>query len=101
MGAMNRGSLQAAQGHYQTAGDSFSEVLQLESNHIAATNNRAVCLVYECQLTKAIHLLEDFIAVDPSRHLTEIIVHTLSNLYDLHSISGAKKKAHLIQLVAE
>ena len=68
---------------------------------MAATNNKAVCLVYECQLTKAIHLLEDFIASDPSQHLTEIIVHTLTNLYDLHSIAGAEKKARLIQLVAE
>ena len=58
-------------------------------------------MVYMCQLTKAVHLLEDFIAQDPASNLCESIVQNLTCLYDVQSSAGAEKKAHLMKLVAQ
>lgn len=97
----NRGTLEVGKGNYKEASTHFANVLGALPNHLSAANNQAVCLVYMCRLTKAIHLLEDTIARDPANNLSEVIVQNLSCLYDLQSNSGGEKKANLMKLVAQ
>lgn len=52
-----RGYLALALDQYTIAIDHFQAVLELEPSHVIAANNKAVCLLYTCDLTGAIRLL--------------------------------------------
>jgi len=101
VGELNRGLLLVAQGKHVEAIGRFQAVLQVEPYHVAATNNQAICLLYSCQLIKAMHVLEDLIQADPVRHINESVVFNLCSLYDLYSDMNVDKKTTLMKLVAQ
>lgn len=93
--------MEVGKGNYSGASEYFAKILESSPSNLAAANNQAVCLVYMCKLTQAIHLLEDIIGNDPVSNLSEVIVQNLICLYELHSNSGAEKKTFLMKLVAQ
>lgn len=89
----NSGHLKFAYGQYVDASKEFSYILSnLDPLNINAANNKAICLLYMCELTKAIETLEEFIRQDPSETLDENLVYNLCTMYDLESTESNEKK---------
>jgi len=105
---MNRGFLALSLNQFTTAIDHFQEVIDITSTDpqhhhesLVAANNKAICLLYTCDLTQAISLLEDLIHQDPERNLNETVVFNLCTLYDLKSDSSIEKKKALMTLIGK
>jgi len=98
---MNRGYLALSMDQYTVAIDNFQLALDLDPNNIAACNNKAISLLYTCELGKAITVLEELIKKDPEKNLNETVVFNLCTLYDLKSDSSTEKKRNLMNLVAK
>jgi lipoprotein NlpI len=98
---MNRGYLSLAMDQYNTAVENFQAVLNVDSNNIVAANNKAICLLYKCDMTGATNMLEEIIRRDPERNLNETIVFNLCTLYDLKSDNSTEKKKSIMNLVAK
>ncbi|KAG2374966.1 hypothetical protein C9374_010340 [Naegleria lovaniensis] len=89
----NNGYMKFALGYYADACKDFDFILkELDPFCVNAANNKAICELYMCELTKAIETLEEFIRQDPSRTLEETLVHNLCILYDLESTESNEKK---------
>lgn len=65
-----------------------------------AANNKAICLLYTCDLSRAISCLEELISRDPEKHLHEVIVFNLCTMYDLKSDNSHEKKRTLMSLIS-
>jgi len=100
MALMNRGFLAVANNRYQDAVDCFDQIINLDSNNVAAINNRAVCYLYCEKLSTAISTLEDQLRKDPS-NISESIIFNLVTLYDLASEDIKSKKQLLSKLVTK
>jgi len=98
---MNRGYLSLAQEQYKAAIESFEGVLKIQPQNIAAANNRSVCWLYTCELSKAISSLEEIIQKDPENNLDESLIFNLCTMYDLASDRSADKKKNIMGLVAK
>ena len=77
----------------------------LEPLHVLyaeAINNMALCALYTCRLSEALHLMETLVREDPTAFLTERVAFNLCTLYELgaDSASSAKKK-RMLQLIAK
>lgn len=70
---LNRGYAKFATGQYLPAYEQFQQVLKLDPCNVSAANNRAITLLYTCNLTKAIESLEEFIRTDPNKVTTVIM----------------------------
>jgi hypothetical protein len=77
---------------YTAAIKHFSAVLELEPNNLIATNNKAVCYLYTCELSASIAILEECITKAPERNLNETVVFNLCTLYGLVETTHEKKK---------
>lgn len=89
----NSGYMKFALGYYADACKDFDFILkELDPFCVNAANNKAICELYMCELTKAIETLEDFIRQDPSKTLEETLVYNLCTLYDLESTESNEKK---------
>lgn len=66
-----------------------------------AANNKAICHLYTCDLTKAISFLEEVIRKDPEKNLNETLIFNLCTLYDLKSDNSVDKKKSIMALVAK
>ncbi len=86
---------------YNAAIDHFQGVLDLDPNNLVAANNKAICLLYKCELSRAIAVLEELIRKDPERNLHETVVFNLCTLYDLKSDTSTDKKRGIMNLVAK
>jgi len=98
---MNRGYIALAVDQYTIAIDHFQAALDLDPNNIIAANNRAICLLYTCDLTRAISSLEELIRKDPEKNLDETLVYNLCTLYDLNSEGSAEKKKSIMSLASK
>ncbi len=98
---MNRGYLSLSMDQYNNAVENFQAVLNLDANNIVAANNKAICLLYKCEMTEATNILEEIIKRDPERNLHETIVFNLCTLYDLASDNSTEKKKSIMNLVAK
>ena len=98
---MNRGYLSLAMDQYNTAVENFQAVLNVDPNNIVAANNKAICLLYKCDMTGATNILEEIIRRDPERNLHETIVFNLCTLYDLKSDNSTEKKKSIMSLVGK
>jgi len=98
---MNKGYLQLALEQYQSAIEAFEGVLKIRPNNIAAANNRSICWLYTCELSRAIASLEEVIQSNPENNLDESLVFNLCTLYDLASDRSAEKKKNIMGLVAK
>jgi hypothetical protein len=98
---MNRGYLHLSTEQYKLAIESFESVLKIQPSNIAAANNRSVCWLYTCDLSKAILSLEEIIQRDPENNLDESLIFNLCTLYDLASDRSADKKKNIMALVAK
>jgi Tfp pilus assembly protein PilF len=100
---MNAGLLLFAQGQYELAIVQFDAILAAAGNvensfSVAATNNKAVCLLFTKQLGQAVALLDQKLHSKPAMYLEEVFVCNLGTLLDLHSEKPAEKKAEIQQL---
>jgi len=77
---MNRGYWFLATEEYKAAIESFDMVLKLQPSNIAAANNRSVCWLYTCDLSRAISSLEEIIQRDPENNLDESLIFNLCTL---------------------
>ncbi len=102
LGSMSAGLLHFAQSEYDKAMECFERVMQAtESAYaVAATNNMAVCLLFTRNLSGAVALLEQQLAVKPAQFLEEVFVSNLCTLLDLYSEKPAEKKAEIAKLAA-
>jgi len=96
---MNRGYLALALDQYTTAIDHFQAVLDKDPSNLVAVNNKAICLLYTCELGRAISTLEDLIRKDPQKNLHEVLVFNLCTLYDLKSENSQEKKKSIMSLI--
>jgi tetratricopeptide (TPR) repeat protein len=101
--SMNRGFLAFSLNQYSTAMNHFQLVIDkgLYPSNIIAANNKAICLLYSCELTHAITLLENLIKQNPELNLREPIVFNLCTLYDLKSENSQEKKKYILNLVTK
>lgn len=98
---MNAGLLSFAQGQYELAMGQFDAIIAAGGENsflVAATNNKAVCLLFLKQLGQAVTLLDQKLHSKPSMYLEEVFVCNLGTLLDLHSEKPAEKKAEIQQL---
>lgn len=98
---MNNGYLSLAMEQYTTAIDHFQAALEIDPSYIPAANNKAVCLLYTSDLSRAITTLEDIIKRNPENNLNEPIVFNLCTLYDLKSDNSIEKKKQLMAIAAK
>jgi tetratricopeptide (TPR) repeat protein len=98
---MCRGYLALALDQYSTAIEHFSAVLEREPSNLAAANNKAICLLYTCDLSRAVSTLEDVIRRNPELNLNETLVFNLSTLYDLQSDNSQEKKKVIMSLASK
>ena len=75
-------------------------MLELDPTHAVAANNRAVCLLYSCQLQQAINSLEGFLKADPRNRTHQSLVANLAALYQMTD-GAATAKQGLERLVLE
>lgn len=83
---------------YEEAVNAFQAVLSLDPNNVVAINNRAICWLYLCQLSRAVQSLEEAIVREPAA-LTETLVFNLCTLYELASERSGDKKREVWRLV--
>lgn len=86
---------------FSIAIEHFQNVLGLDPDNVIAANNRAVCMLYTCDLTRAITSLEELIRRDPEKNLQETVVFNLCTLYDLKAENNTEKKKNIMTLVAK
>ena len=100
--AMNEGLLLVAKNDYEAALERFEAVLAMGETEmaVAATNNKAVCLLFTRRLGEAVALLEGRLMSKPGQFLEEVFVSNLCTLLDLHSEKPAEKKAEIAKLAA-
>jgi len=98
---MNKGYLHLGLEQYKLAIEAFEGVLKIRPNNIAAANNRSICWLYTCELSRAIASLEEVIQNNPENNLDESLVFNLCTLYDLASDRSADKKKNIMGLVAK
>eukprot|EP01119_Soliformovum_irregulare_P022310 TRINITY_DN7614_c0_g1_i1.p1 TRINITY_DN7614_c0_g1~~TRINITY_DN7614_c0_g1_i1.p1 ORF type:complete len:443 (-),score=102.42 TRINITY_DN7614_c0_g1_i1:39-1367(-) len=98
---MNSGYISLASDQFTTAIQHFQAVIEKNPKDLAATNNKAICLLYTCDLSGAIATLEDLIKKDPEESLHEVIVFNLCTLYDLKSDNNADKKKAVMSVAAK
>ena len=98
---LNRGYVALTLDQFTTAIDHFQKVLDMDSGNVVAANNRAICLLYTCDLTRAISSLEEFIFKSPETNLNETLIFNLCTLYDLKSDNSPEKKKHILSLVGK
>lgn len=96
---LNRGYLYFGKGRYSAAYDEFDEVLKKSPSNLTAANNRAICLLYTKNLTKAILSIEEVIRNDPLNTLDETLIFNLCTMYDLEAEDSGKKKNLLKNLI--
>eukprot|EP01117_Protostelium_nocturnum_P003622 TRINITY_DN1489_c0_g2_i1.p1 TRINITY_DN1489_c0_g2~~TRINITY_DN1489_c0_g2_i1.p1 ORF type:complete len:427 (-),score=187.89 TRINITY_DN1489_c0_g2_i1:419-1699(-) len=99
--SMNKGFLALALNQFTIAIDHFQQVLVKNPKDVTAANNKAVCLLYTCNLSHAISSLEDFVFRDPENNLNESLVFNLCTLYDLKSENSLEKKKNILALVGK
>lgn len=100
--AMNFGLLNFAVGEFDKAIEFFDRVLASgSSKHLtAATNNRAVCLLFTCNLSGAVSALETpLLSSHPETFLDEVLVFNLNTLTDLHSERPQDKKTQINRVI--
>jgi lipoprotein NlpI len=90
-----------AMDQFSIATEHFQAVLEIEPTNFIAANNKAICLLYTCDLTGAINLLEELIRKDPEHNLNETVVFNLCTLFDLKSDNSAEKKKGIMNLVGK
>jgi len=86
---------------YAQAVEHFGTVLELDPGNAVAANNRAICWLYICNLTRAIQSLEDLIFKSPELYLHETICFNLCTLYELASDKSIDKKKNLWRLIVK
>lgn len=98
---MNRGYLALSLDQFTTAIAHFQAVLDLDPSNLIATNNKAVCLLYTCDLGRAVSCIEDLIIGNPEHALNEVLVFNLCTMYDLKSDNSQEKKKNLMLLISK
>mmetsp|Transcript_8425 Transcript_8425/g.11629 ORF Transcript_8425/g.11629 Transcript_8425/m.11629 type:complete len:459 (-) Transcript_8425:20-1396(-) len=98
---MNKGFLALASDQYTAAISEFQSVLELEPNNLVAANNKAICLLYTCDLARAVSTLEELIFKDPENNISETVIFNLCTLYDLKSDNSQEKKKNIMSLAAK
>ncbi len=99
--SIHSGYLSLSLDQYTNAIDHFQVVLDLDPPNIIAANNKAICLLNTCDLSRAVSSLEDLIRKDPEKNLNETFVFNLCTLYDLKSDNSQEKKKQIMALVAK
>lgn len=81
------------------------EVVGLEPLHVLyaeAINNMALCALYTCRLSEALHLMETLVREDPTAFLTERVAFNLCTLYELGSDPAtSSRKKRVLQLISK
>ena len=89
-----------AKGSYADALLRFDDILELDPNNLLAANNKAICMLYTCNLAGAIAFLESVLRADIQRNMHNGVVFNLSMMYDL-ATHNAKAKKRTLQALAK
>ena len=95
---LNGGLVMVAKGEYAQALACFDDIMELDPDNLLAANNKAICLLYTCNLNAAIAFLEGVIRSDVQRNLHNGLVFNLAMMYDLAAHRAKDKKRTLQQL---
>lgn len=66
-----------------------------------ASNNKAICYLYTCELSAAVATLEELITKAPEKNLNETVVFNVCTLYGLLADQSLEKKKKLMALAAK
>lgn len=86
---------------YSVAMKHFNAVLEIEPGNLVATNNKAICYLYTCELAASIATLEELITKAPEKNLNETVVFNLCTLYGLLADQSNEKKKTIMALAAK
>ena len=89
-----------AKGNYADALLRFDDVLELDPSNLLAANNKAICMLYTCNLAGAIAFLESVLRADIQRNMHNGLVFNLAMMYDL-AAHNAKEKKRTLQVLAQ
>ncbi|EGG24007.1 hypothetical protein DFA_06145 [Cavenderia fasciculata] len=91
---MNKGFLAIALDQYGAAIGHFDKVIQLDPTNIPASNNKCIAMLYTCDLSGAVHALEQLMNKEKEKTIDETLIFNICSLYELSSEkSNEKKKA--------
>ncbi|KAL8721976.1 MAG: hypothetical protein Q9225_001451 [Loekoesia sp. 1 TL-2023] len=86
-----------AEGKYDDAATQWRALVE-GPNHILATHNLAICLVYAGRLSEATRLLEDMV---DQRHAFHALTFNLATMYELRTERARERKMEMVERVAE
>ncbi|KAF9978842.1 hypothetical protein BGZ73_000113 [Actinomortierella ambigua] len=99
---MNKAFLAVSQGHWVAAKHAFEQVLLVEPENLAVSNNLAVCELYMGMLNEAIPRLQGLMFAYPtSAGISELLVFNLATLYELRSDGSFNQKQQLMLEVSK
>ncbi|KAF9163584.1 hypothetical protein DFQ26_002340 [Actinomortierella ambigua] len=99
---MNKAFLAVSQGHWVAAKHAFEQVLRVEPENLAVSNNLAVCELYMGMLNESIPRLQGLMFAYPtSAGISEPLVFNLATLYELRSDGSFNQKQQLMLEVAK
>ncbi|KAG0234072.1 hypothetical protein BGW42_006938 [Actinomortierella wolfii] len=99
---MNRAFLAVSHGQWATAKHAFEQVLKVEPENLAVSNNLAVCELYMGMLNEAIPRLQGLMFAYPtSAGISEPLVFNLATLYELRSDGSLSQKQQLMLEVSK
>jgi tetratricopeptide (TPR) repeat protein len=101
---LNRGFMAVARGDFDDASAHFLKVLEISPGDITASNNLAVCFVYQCRVSEAIHQLEETVRQQclASGYLSEdceVLLANLATNYDLAHDDAGQRRGVLRQVM--
>ena len=89
-----------AKGLYQDALLRFDDIMELDPSNLLAANNKAICLLYTCNLAGAISFLESVLKADIERNMHHGVMFNLAMMYDL-ATHNAKEKKRTLEALAK
>lgn len=89
-----------AKGNYADALLRFDDILELDPNNLLAATNKAICMLYTCNLSGAITFLESVLRADIQQNMHNGVVFNLAMMYDL-ATHNAKQKKRTLQALAQ
>ena len=95
---MNQGFVRMFEGNYAKAAKHFGSVCKEDPKNPVASNNHAICLLYDGGLTKALLSLEKFVT-KKMEGVHEGVVFNLCTMYELGSSDAAGKKRAPLPIV--